>query len=102
MPTTFKNRVTKASEIAYEAANDDGLVLDVGCGYGVLVPFLKKAGFGAHQIHGVDLSTEMIGHAKTFHPDVANKGRFEALDFLADDNTNNNKYRAVVFCSALH
>jgi 2-polyprenyl-3-methyl-5-hydroxy-6-metoxy-1,4-benzoquinol methylase len=109
MPRTFKNRVTKASEMAYEALltnnkdddDDDGMVLDIGCGYGVLVPFLKKAGFKAHQIHGVDLSSEMIGHAKTFYPDVASKGKFEAIDFLAETN-NSNKYRAVVFCSALH
>lgn len=110
MPTTFKNRVTKASEMAHEAvaSNDDGgLVLDVGCGYGVLVPFLKKAGFKANQIHGVDLSSEMIGHANTFYPDVASKGKFETMDFLAEGGSNNGKgddtkYRAVVFCSALH
>ena len=108
MPTTFKNRVAKASEMAYDAVSSDndgdGLVLDVGCGYGVLVPFLKKAGFKAKQIHGVDLSSEMIGHAKVFHPDVASKGKFEALDFLADATSSgsNEKYRSVVFCSALH
>jgi len=105
MPTTIKNRVTKASEIAYEAVSndDDGLVLDVGCGYGVMVPFLKKAGFKAQQIHGVDLSSEMIEHAKNFYPDVARKGKFEAMDFFAETNDDDkNKYRAVVFCSALH
>lgn len=105
MPTTIKNRVTKASEIAYEAVSndDDGLVLDVGCGYGVMVPFLKNAGFKAQQIHGVDLSSEMIEHAKNFYPDVARKGKFEAMDFFAETSNNyKNKYRAVVFCSALH
>lgn len=111
MPITFKNRVRKASEMAYEALSNtdkdnddnvnDGMVLDIGCGYGVLVPFFKKAGFKAHQIHGIDLSSEMIGHAKTFYPEVASKGKFEAIDFLAETN-NSNKYRAVVFCSALH
>jgi SAM-dependent methyltransferase len=103
MPTTFKNRVTKASEMAHQAVTeDDGLVLDVGCGYGVMVPFLKKAGFKSHQIHGVDLSSEMIGHAKAFYPDVATKGKFEAVDFLADNSKSDSKYRAVIFCSALH
>ena len=104
MPATFKNRVARASELAYEASsNDDGLVLDVGCGYGVLVPFLKKAGFKANQIHGVDLSSEMIGHAKSFYPDVATKGKFETMDFFADiEEGSRNKYRAVIFCSALH
>jgi len=114
MPITFQNRVTRASEMAHEAVasindeSDDGrnsLVLDVGCGYGVLVPFLKKAGFKAHQIRGVDLSSEMIGHAKTFYPEVASKGAFEAIDFLAETSSGSildNKFRAVVFCSALH
>mmetsp|Transcript_8128 Transcript_8128/g.16875 ORF Transcript_8128/g.16875 Transcript_8128/m.16875 type:complete len:441 (+) Transcript_8128:51-1373(+) len=106
MPATIMNRVTKASEMAYEAVSnegDNGLVLDVGCGYGVMVPFLKKAGFKAQQIHGVDLSSEMIEHAKTFYPDVARKGKFEAMDFFAEtDEDDRNKYRAVIFCSALH
>ena len=103
MPTTIKNRVTKASEMAYEAGGGGGLVLDVGCGYGVMVPFLKKAGFKASQIHGVDLSSEMIEHAKTFYPDVARKGKFEAVDFFAEtEEDKSEKYRAVVFCSALH
>lgn len=106
MPTIIKNRVTKASEMAHEAMSnggDDGLVLDVGCGYGVMVPFLKKAGFKANQIHGVDLSSEMIEHAKTFYPDVARKGKFEALDFFAEiEEDNRDKYRSVIFCSALH
>eukprot|EP00536_Pseudo-nitzschia_multiseries_P009318 jgi/Psemu1/200373/e_gw1.257.76.1 len=101
MPATFKNRVTKAAELAYEATNNDGLVLDVGCGYGVLVPFLKKAGFKANQIHGVDLSNEMIGHARSFYPDVASEGNFEAADFFATTNEKN-KYRALIFCSSLH
>jgi len=104
MPATFKNRVTKASDMAYEASSDkESLVLDVGCGYGVMVPFLKKAGFKANQIHGVDLSSEMIGHARSFYPDVASKGSFEAADFFAStDDDQKNKYRSVIFCSALH
>mmetsp|Transcript_6654 Transcript_6654/g.19147 ORF Transcript_6654/g.19147 Transcript_6654/m.19147 type:complete len:432 (+) Transcript_6654:132-1427(+) len=109
MPTTIKNRVTKASEMAYEATgnnnnnNNDSLVLDVGCGYGVLVPFLKKAGFKANQIHGVDLSEEMIGHAQTFYPDVASKGSFRATDFFAEtEKDQRQKYRSVIFCSSLH
>ena len=47
LPTAFKNRVKRASKFAYEAccssqsrSKDDGddLVLDVGCGYGVVIP----------------------------------------------------------------
>eukprot|EP00534_Pseudo-nitzschia_fraudulenta_P009254 CAMPEP_0201169576 /NCGR_PEP_ID=MMETSP0851-20130426/80688_1 /ASSEMBLY_ACC=CAM_ASM_000631 /TAXON_ID=183588 /ORGANISM="Pseudo-nitzschia fraudulenta, Strain WWA7" /LENGTH=420 /DNA_ID=CAMNT_0047451371 /DNA_START=93 /DNA_END=1355 /DNA_ORIENTATION=+ len=110
MAPITKIRVARASEMAYEGltdnSDDDGLILDVGCGYGVMVPFLKKAGFKAHQIHGVDLSSEMIGHAKSFYPDVATEGKFEVVDFFEDagggDDQEQTKYRAVVFCSALH
>ena len=48
-------------------------------------------------------SRKTIEHAKTFYPDVARKGKFEAMDFFAEtDENDKNKYRAVVFCSALH
>merc|ERR1711937_774825 len=42
----------------------------------------------------------MIGHAKTFHPDVDQNGKLQIMDFLKQDLED--KYRAVVFCSSLH
>ena len=146
MSITYQNRVLKASQYAYDVCcnsqndkndnsdnsdndnsdNNNNLVLDVGCGYGVTIPFLKKVGFKNKQIHGIDLSNEMIDYAKQFYPDIVyDGGKFIANDFykLGDNdndddkedattittskNKNKNKnntikYRSVLFCSALH
>jgi len=125
MPITFQNRVLKASQYAYDVCrcsdSDSGVgdsnsnhqqqdnstkkVLDVGVGYGVTIPFLKQVGFTAPQIHGIDLSKEMIQHAHTFYPDVATQGKLQVLDFLANQDAaenNDDTYRAVLFLSSLH
>jgi 2-polyprenyl-3-methyl-5-hydroxy-6-metoxy-1,4-benzoquinol methylase len=41
--------------VGAEAIEDSGKVLDVGCGFGVLVPYLKKVGVSKPQIAGIDL-----------------------------------------------
>ena len=110
MSTTFQNRVLKASQYAYDVCSedDDDKVLDVGCGYGVTIPFLKKVGFRNKQIHGIDLSSEMIDYAKQFYPDIeVDGGKFIADDFYKlggqqQNTTTTTKYRSVLFCSALH
>jgi SAM-dependent methyltransferase len=49
---------------------------DLGCGYGALVPFLRERhARSVTAYHGVDLSPEMIGHARLLH------ASFEAADF---------------------
>jgi trans-aconitate methyltransferase len=50
-----------------EAIGDSGKVLDVGCGFGILVPYLKKAGVSEPQIVG-NLLPEMIRNAQSFRP----------------------------------
>ena len=95
-------------------------VLDVGCGFGVLVPFLKKAGFASSQIHGIDLSPEMIHHAQVtmmhqYRDDVATivdgtlrSPTFTAVDFLSYhppstmNMTKNSYHHGLIFCSSLH
>ncbi|KAG7338192.1 hypothetical protein IV203_009458 [Nitzschia inconspicua] len=42
MPRDVQNRVQRACDYAAQAAGGNGTVLDVGCGYGVLVPYLKR------------------------------------------------------------
>jgi 2-polyprenyl-3-methyl-5-hydroxy-6-metoxy-1,4-benzoquinol methylase len=113
MPRDIQNRVQRACDYAAEAIaqqNDDNdndndgdgdsLVLDVGCGYGVLVPYLQKAGVRPSQIHGMDLSPEMIRNAQSFYPEVT----FEVANFLDLDvsSMDTKKYRAIVFCASLH
>jgi SAM-dependent methyltransferase len=78
-------------------ANPDSYCLDVGCGYGALVPVLLEAGVQQSRIVGVDLSKEMIRNAQEMHPQC----QFIATDFVRD-YTSNMRFGAVVFCSSLH
>jgi SAM-dependent methyltransferase len=101
MPRDVQNRVQRACDYAAEAVKTTGNntspgVLDVGCGYGVLVPFLKKAGIPPSSIHGMDLSSEMIKNAQSFYPNV----HFEVNNFL--ELPDKVQCSAVVFCSSLH
>ena len=104
MPTDISDRVQKACDIVGEAvaaSGTDGQCLDVGCGFGVLVPFLKKSGVAVSQIFGVDLSPEMIRNARGLHPGV----RFEACDFFAyepESASTSNGFDAITFCASLH
>ena len=100
MPLDIANRVDRACAIiaeAVQAAGRDGRCLDVGCGFGVLVPHLSKAGVKRRQIVGVDLSGEMIRNAQELYPDVT----FTAEDFL-NDFKESSGFDGVIFCSALH
>lgn len=97
MPDDIQQRVDRACEIVAAAVqNGGGRCLDVGCGFGVLVPHLVKKGVPPEQIVGVDLSPEMIRNAQDLYPEST----FEAADFLQyrDDKG----FDAVLFCSALH
>ena len=89
-----------ADAITFEDGCEDAesrLCLDVGCGFGVLVPFFVKAGIPSANIHGVDLSSEMIRNAREQHPTCT----FTACDFLNDYETPT-LFHAIVFCSSLH
>jgi 2-polyprenyl-3-methyl-5-hydroxy-6-metoxy-1,4-benzoquinol methylase len=103
MPKDIADRVDRACEIVAEAvlaAGTGGRCLDVGCGFGVLVPSLIKAGITPAQIYGVDLSTEMIRNGREQHRGV----NFEASDFLKDyqDSAEEAGFDSIIFCSALH
>eukprot|EP00527_Entomoneis_sp_CCMP2396_P006557 CAMPEP_0198141880 /NCGR_PEP_ID=MMETSP1443-20131203/4813_1 /TAXON_ID=186043 /ORGANISM="Entomoneis sp., Strain CCMP2396" /LENGTH=388 /DNA_ID=CAMNT_0043804763 /DNA_START=166 /DNA_END=1328 /DNA_ORIENTATION=+ len=107
-------RIERACQAVAEAVvEQEGLCLDVGCGFGVLVPFLIKAGVPAVNIHGVDLSEEMIKNAKEQHG--VSKGKsptFTSCDFLneyngpssinGDNESSRQLFRAAIFCSCLH
>jgi SAM-dependent methyltransferase len=78
-------------------AGATGRALDVGCGPGVLVPHLLKAGLTAKQITGTDLSPGMIRNAQLQHRGID----FIASDFIKvfDDKDG---FDGIIFCSALH
>src|SRR5215207_7414357 len=60
-------------------------VLDVGCGTGSLIAHLKR--FGAEDLHGIDISNEMVTLARNKFPDVeftvgpVNESAYEAGSF---------------------
>ena len=106
MNAEISGRIEKACAIVADAVRENGLCLDVGCGFGVLIPFLLKAGIPAVNIHGVDLSPEMIRNAKEQHAYAKDKSpTFTACDFINDyDGPDNGatKFQSIVFCSCLH
>jgi 2-polyprenyl-3-methyl-5-hydroxy-6-metoxy-1,4-benzoquinol methylase len=100
MAQEISDRVDAACQVIAQAvleAGENGRCLDVGCGFGVLVPYLTKAGVARQQIHGVDLSPEMIRNAEEQHPGI----HFEAADFLKEYQDALG-FDGVIFCSALH
>jgi 2-polyprenyl-3-methyl-5-hydroxy-6-metoxy-1,4-benzoquinol methylase len=99
MPTEIRERVDRACGIvadAVSAAGKDGRCLDVGCGFGALVPSLVSAGVARSQIHGVDLSEEMIRNANELHAGC----HFEAADFYQYEDADG--FDAIILCASLH
>jgi len=105
MPKDIADRVDRACEIVAKAVSEgdpdgEGRCLDVGCGFGVLVKPLTKAGISRKQIVGVDLSSEMIRNAQEQHP--GDDVQFVAADFINEYQDDSGGFNAVIFCSALH
>lgn len=96
MPTDIAARVDKACAIIIEATGSEGRCLDVGCGFGTLIPNLSKK-LQCFQIYGVDLSPEMIRNAVELYPDC----HFDACDFLKYQGPTSG-FDGILFCSALH
>jgi SAM-dependent methyltransferase len=116
MPKDIEHRVIRASQYAAEAVQSSTIsnsrILDVGCGYGVMTTFLQKSGIPPSQIHGIDLSTDMIRNAQNLH---GQKGaRFDVANFMdmsiapanendsGSDGTCFGPYSCIIFCSSLH
>jgi 2-polyprenyl-3-methyl-5-hydroxy-6-metoxy-1,4-benzoquinol methylase len=115
MPVAIADRIDRACRLvagATKTTMDDvggnGTCLDVGCGFGTLVPNLMNAGLHPHQIYGVDLSQEMIRNAMALYPEC----NFQVADFLdytpggrrRTDHVNAEPhlFDSILFCSALH
>lgn len=86
MPLTHSSSPTPAAAqrltaIARSSLPDaeDMSVLDVGCGNGVLLPFLTACGLPADRYRGIDLSSRMIELAKGAHADSG--ATFEDVSF---------------------
>jgi ubiquinone/menaquinone biosynthesis C-methylase UbiE len=109
MNAATSQRIERACQVVAKAVNQDsgGLCLDVGCGFGVFVPFLVCAGVPAPKIHGVDLSPDMIRNAQEQH----GLSKVKSPTFTACDSLNDydgpagdgaSLFRAAIFCSFLH
>jgi SAM-dependent methyltransferase len=107
MSPEIAQRVNTACRIIGEALKESDhpkpRCLDVGCGFGVLVPHLIEAGgVIRNQIYGVDLSSEMIRNARELnHRDI----QFTAADFLEEycgPNDDDGMFNGIIFCSSLH
>ena len=96
MPIDIERRVQRGCDVVGEAVADDGRCLDVGCGFGVMLPYLRKAGVSLKQIHGIDLSPEMIRNAESLNPGAS----WEAGDFFQYQP--DFKFDSILFCSSLH
>ncbi|CAJ1938224.1 unnamed protein product [Cylindrotheca closterium] len=96
MPTDIQRKVQKGCDSVATAIGNDGKILDVGCGYGVTIPFMKKSGIAASQMYGIDLSTEMIRNAEVLYP----SSNWTAGDFFAYQPST--AFDAILFCSSLH
>jgi 2-polyprenyl-3-methyl-5-hydroxy-6-metoxy-1,4-benzoquinol methylase len=106
-------RVERAIDFVAAAMVDDDAssrrrrCLDVGCGFGTLVPMLTRKGVVSSQIYGIDLSPQMIRNAQELYSDC----HFVAGDFLQYQPTDKDHdpesgdggyFDAILFCSALH
>ncbi|KAL1500637.1 hypothetical protein AB1Y20_013286 [Prymnesium parvum] len=100
-PTPTPAAARKLTAIARAACDGSAAaprVLDVGCGNGLLLPFLVASGMGAAEYRGVDLSSRMIDAATKAHGRLG--ARFEAVSF-SKACEGEERYDAVVFNGAL-
>jgi SAM-dependent methyltransferase len=76
-------------------AGDNRLVADVGCGPGRVTIFLSRLGLDAF---GIDLSPNMIAHARRSHPDL----RFEVGSMLDLDLPDSSLGGLLAYYSIIH
>lgn len=98
-------RLTAIARAALPAggATSGTRLLDVGCGNGLLVPFLTELGVEASSYRGIDLSSRMIGLAE--HAHGASGAQFEDVSFAEECarvfGGSQQKYDSIVFNGAL-
>ncbi len=98
IPDAMIRKLKRGFEPLVEACKNNGALLDVGCGTGLLLPHLKRSGISPDQYTGIDLSTEMIRVASDSHLVSHPGASFIAGDFFAHSGG----YNGVLFCMSLH
>jgi ubiquinone/menaquinone biosynthesis C-methylase UbiE len=87
--------------------NPNNTVLDCGCGDGILIPFLEryakstKPSYCRYEVHGIDLSKEMIKIAADTYPE-ASFTQINFMDWNPNDTTLKTGITSVVFNECLH
>ena len=109
MPMTHASRPSKEAAQRLTAiaraslpaggADKETTVLDVGCGNGVLLPFLTEIGLPASGYTGIDVSSEMIKLANFAHGDTG--AAFEPTNFADIVADGDKKYDTIIFNGAL-
>jgi 2-polyprenyl-3-methyl-5-hydroxy-6-metoxy-1,4-benzoquinol methylase len=98
MNPDLERRIRVACEYLVDPVQTSGhRVLDVGCGPGILIPYLTNVGFLPKQIIGIDLSPEMIRNAQLQHRGVT----FMDIDFIKKFHDDEG-FNGIIFCSSLH
>ena len=73
-------KLTAVARAGCDGSELEPSVLDVGCGNGLLLPFLVACGAPAAKYRGIDVSEGMIGRAQAAHSDQP-EATFDALSF---------------------
>ncbi len=78
-----------------------GDLLDVGCGTGLVAPFLERAGVAPARYRGIDLSRRMIGAAETVHAAAVGAGASFAASSFDEERSRPRRYGTVLFNGSL-
>ena len=96
-------KACKKFEIGMDKIEDNASILDIGCGTGNLIKYLKKTkDFNEKNYTGIDFSQEMVDYCKLQYP----QSSFFCGDLLEDEKSSkyyldlNDKYDYVVCLSA--
>ena len=106
-----QRKLTAIARAGCDGACASPAVLDVGCGNGLLLPFLTACGAPPSSYRGIDLSGRMIECAQAAHTDAAYSGaRFEDVNFAdvvdeakqaEESGAEPRKYDSVIFNGSL-
>ncbi|MCW2255799.1 SAM-dependent methyltransferase [Providencia alcalifaciens] len=95
---TSKKLQLKCLELLLGFSEINGDILDIGCGTGNSLKFIKKSEINSYL--GIDISPDMIEFAKNNHSDE--KVNFIINDFLNYENPQMQLYDAIICAACLH
>lgn len=91
--TVYWKKFFKKNILPYLTHDNQPNILEIGCGMGQLLSFLRERGFT--HLKGIDISQQQIDYAKKTGVDVE---KIDAIDFLRKEHT---KYDAIIMIDVL-